>query len=442
MWSSDLADGADTIVARATPNGRGALGVVRVSGGDCRLASAKVCPGLDWSRARVVQLVAVHGCDSVTIDHGVAIVYHGPRSYTGEDQVELFIHGSGFLMRETLEAWVAAGCRVATPGEFTRRAVANGKMDLVQAEAVRDLVEAETARQANAARRQMEGRLSARFGELRHDLVELLGRVEAGLDFVEQGISVDVDDLDRRRGRLIRDVDGLLATARAGARLRHGVRVAIIGRVNAGKSTLFNLLAGRERAIVAAGPGTTRDVLEAQVEIAGLPVTLVDTAGLRESHDEVEVEGMRRMRQEVVEADIVVQLWAADDDEPEPPRPTEGKVIRIRSRGDLEPNGVAQVAGWLVTSCHTGDGVAEVRAALAAAVSDGSPGSEDGMTIDLRHGAALAAARTAIVGAAFDEPELAAEELRSGLTALSELIGDVEADEVLDSVFATFCIGK
>lgn len=442
MWSSDLADGADTIVAPATPSGRGALGVVRVSGGGCRSACGRVCPGLDWSRPRVVQLVTVLGSDSGAIDRGVAIVYHGPRSYTGEDQVELFIHGSDLLMRETLEAWVAAGCRVATPGEFTRRAVANGKMDLVQAEAVRDLVDAETARQAKAARRQMEGRLSARFGELRRDLVELLGRVEAGLDFVEQGISVDVDDLDRRRERLISDVDSLLATARAGTRLRHGVRVAIVGRVNAGKSTLFNLLAGRERAIVAARPGTTRDVLEAQVEIAGLAVTLVDTAGLRASDDEVEVEGMRRTGQEVAEADVVVQLWSADDDEPEPPPPTAAKVIRIRSRADLEPHGVAPVAGWLVMSCHTGEGLDGVRTALAEAVTDGSPGGEDGVTIDLRHREALATARCAILAAVFGEPELAAEELRMGLTALSELIGDVEADEVLDSVFATFCIGK
>jgi tRNA modification GTPase len=292
--------------------------------------------------------------------------------------------------------------------------------------------------QARLARGQLRGELSRRFDELRAGVVELLALVEGALDFAADGVELDRPALEAGRRELLAAIDRLLATARTGQRVREGARVAILGPPNAGKSTLFNRLVGSERAIVAPTPGTTRDVLEAELDIEGVPVVLVDTAGLRDGGDAVEAEGRRRAQAEGERADVVVLLWPADGSRPEAP---EGRpVIRVWSKADL--GGVAIPGGWTPVAATRSEGVGEVRQAIAGHVTAGLAQLDDPVAVDLRHGDALVRARRHIATAPFDEPELGADDLRAAARAMEELIGGVDSEQVLDAVFRTFCIGK
>ena len=438
VWSSDLSGGADTIVARATPAGRGALGMIRVSGDGTREIAERVCPDLDWSRPRFAQLVALQDDGEGVLERGVAVAYHAPRSATGEDVLEVTMHGSPYLLRRVEEMFMLAGARPALPGEFSRRAVANDKLDLVQAEAVRDLIDAETVWQVRMARRQLEGGLSRRFDALRDRLVDLLAQVEAALDFQGHGVELDLAAVEGARRAAVADVDGLIATAHAGERVRRGARVVIVGRPNAGKSTLFNVLVGRERAIVAPTPGTTRDTLEAELDLGGLPVVVVDTAGLREGGDPVEAEGRRRALAEAERADVVVLLWSADGDPPHDPG--WATVVRVWSKADLAVGPPPD--GWIATTATRGEGVGEVRRAVVEAVTKGLAQLDDPVAVNLRHREALEGARRALAAAPLEDPELGAEDLRDAIRAVEELVGVVESEDVLDAVFSTFCIGK
>lgn len=438
-WSSDLSGGADTIVARATAAGPAALAVVRLSGPGVRRVAAALAPGVDFGRPWRARLVEIERA----VGAAVAIPYAAPRSYTGEDMLELMVHGSPFVVDALIEACLRAGARPAAPGEFTRRAVANGKMDLLQAEAVRDLVSAETAWQARNAREQLGGRLSERLAGLRDQLVELQARLEAALDFAEHGVDLEREDLEQRLAALRSRVAALLATSAAGERIRDGVRVVISGPPNSGKSTLFNTLLGSERAIVAPIPGTTRDVLEAELELAGLRVTLVDTAGLRPGGDAVEEEGVRRARAAAAGAGVVIELWPAGGERLvglEPHR-AGGAVVPVRSKWDLAVGGSAG-EGWLALSCVTGEGVDELRAHLARAVAGDTADLGGEVAIARRHRALLERAAGELESADLGAPELAAEAIRWAGRALAELIGEVQTDDVLDEVFASFCIGK
>jgi tRNA modification GTPase len=359
--------------------------------------------------------------------------------------LELLVHGSPWVVNALIESSMAAGARPAGPGEFTRRAVANGKMDLVQAEAVQDLIAADTAWQARNAREQLAGALSERLQELREGLTGLLARVEGMLDFVQHGVSVENDELVRRRNGCQRTIGQMLQTAPAGERIRDGVRVVITGPPNAGKSTLFNELLGAERAIVAPDPGTTRDLIEAELEIAGILVTLVDTAGLREVSGRVESEGVRRARAAAAAAGGLIELWPADADAPlEPSEERQGRPsIRVRSKADLLGDGEDVTSGgWLALSCVTGQGVGELRERLAEMVTGEIPDLEGGVAIGRRHRQALERALEELESCDFAEPELAAESLRWALKGIRELTGEVASEEVLDEVFRTFCIGK
>lgn len=437
--SSALAGGRDTIVARATPAGRGALAVVRVSGEAIERLTARVCPEVDLSRPWVAQLVAVHGSDGEPLDRAVAIPYRAPRSYTGEDQLELIVHGSPYLVGEVVAAFVRAGARLAHPGEFTRRAVANGKMDLLQAEAVQELVSADSEWRLRAARRQLDGLLSARVRRIRQLLVHLLAELEAGLDFAEQVEPLEPVRLEELRQAAEEELQALLHTAAAGTLIREGLRVVILGPVNAGKSSLFNRLLGRDRAIVAPTPGTTRDPLEAGVELGGVALELVDTAGIRSSEDPVEREGVRRAWDEIANASAAILLWPPEAAEP-PAAPDGLELIRVRSKADLAPELGGN--GWLRLSLVSGEGLTALEARLRALAADVVAEVGDGVVIGNRHRRPLERALAEVRSLHLAEGELAADSVRWALGELEELVGAVAREEILDDLFATFCLGK
>ena len=443
-WSSVLAGGTDTIVARATPEGRGALAVIRCSGREAFPIAAVLCRGFDPKQRWRAQRVDVLGPSGAVLDDALAIAFPGPRSATGEDVVELTCHGSPYLARAVVDAFVALGARPAEPGEFSRRAVANGKLDLLQAEGLRDLIEAETAAAARAARGQLEGRLSARLGELRHGLVELLARLEGALDLVGQGIDLDRAEVEERAAGCRDCIARLMATAAAGDRLRRGARVVLLGPPNAGKSTLFNRLVGWERAIVAPTPGTTRDAVEARLEVSGHAVTLVDTAGEGEPGDELELAGMGHARREAAEADVLLRLWPADmGPPPQQTRAAGQSAVLVLSKSDLATATGATEEGWIPVSAVLGTGVEEVRRAVGERLSAGiDPADEDRVTVSARHQAALRRAGGAVATLPLEHPEIAAECVREALDAVRELTGEVTTDDLLDAVFRTFCVGK
>ncbi len=442
--SSALAGGADTIVARATASGRGALAVIRVSGPDAARVAARVCPAIDFERGWRAMLAPIHDRDGVVIEHGIAVAYPAPRSYTGEDLFETTVHGSVILVETVITACLAAGARRAEAGEFTRRAVANGKLDLVQAEAISDLVAAETATQLRNARLQVAGVLSAEFRRLRDELVGLTGLLEAALDFEDRGVEIPETEIQEQQKQCRRGIDQLLETAAAGEKIRDGLRVVILGPPNAGKSTLFNYLCGSERAIVSPQPGTTRDVLEAELEIDGVRMMVQDTAGLRECGDVVEVEGHRRAMGAAAAADLLIVMWALDSPAGEEPSAIPGgqPAIRIRSKADTAPERKVE-EGWLRVSCLSGEGLDALRGAIGAVASTGVADLGGGVAIAERHRAALAVAREEIHGISTGQPaEIAAERMRRAVAAVEGLIGEITTEEVLDEVFGTFCIGK
>jgi len=441
--SSVLSGGADTIVARSTAAGPAALAVLRLSGTDCRRLAAGLSRDIDFERPWCAQLVSLSEYDGSPPERLVAIPYQGPRSYTGEDMLELVVHGSPYLVGSLIDQLESGGARPAQPGEFTRRAVANGKMDLVQAEAVRDLVAAETAWQARNARQQLNGALSVRLAGLRDQMLALLARLEAGLDFAAQGIEVDTGELMIRLEGCRRGVADLLETADAGERIRDGVKVVVSGPTNSGKSTLFNYLVGSDRAIVDDQPGTTRDVLEAEIEVGGLLVTLVDTAGLRDTSDRVEREGVKRAQAAASEAGVIIELWPVDDDRvPGDDQINGGQVVlRVRSKADLAEDGWSPPPGWLSVSSLTGAGVDSLKRCIEEAVAAGVPDLGGEVAIGRRHRRALENAASELDRCQLASPELAAESVRWAAAAVADLVGEVMPEELLDEVFSSFCIG-
>jgi len=424
----------DTIFAPATAPGRAGVTVIRISGPEALPTLGRLAGRV--GRARVATRVRLVQNGEI-LDDALAIVFPGPASFTGEDVVELHLHGAPAVVAAVMSALGSMpGMRMAMAGEFTRRALANGKLDLAQAEALAELIDAETQSQRRQAQRLMSGYLGARVAEWRTDLVQALALVEATIDFGDEAVPVDVSpDVLARIDRVAADLARELGGMAAAERVRDGFEVAILGEPNAGKSTLLNRLAGRDAAITSTVAGTTRDVIEVRMELGGLAVTLLDTAGLRDSDDPVERIGIARALTRGQGADLRVVL-TVDGRLPEGVRALPGDIV-VGAKADLTGQGISGLTGQGVD-----DLVARITAELAdrAAGAGGLTRTRHRLAAERAQGA-LAAARSAIYGAP-DRADVAAEELREALRALESLVGAVGVEDVLDEIFARFCIGK
>ena len=432
----------DTIAAVATPPGRGGIGIVRLSGPATPRIAAQLLGTLPAPRqatnARFV------GPGGEPIDDGIALSFPAPHSYTGEDVLELHGHGGPVVMQMLLAACVDYGARLAEPGEFTRRAFLEGKLDLAQAEAVADLIDASSREAARSALRSLSGEFSTAVSAVRNQLVELRALTEAQLDFPEEELDVmHREDAARRLARIDAALQDILARSRQGSLLRTGVHVVLAGPPNVGKSSLLNRLAGEERAIVTDIPGTTRDALREPIQIEGVPLVMVDTAGLRTSKDEVERLGMARTKQELERADVVLAIHAAI--EPQAlaiETPKDATRLDIYNKADLAPGFVAPPGG-IAVSAKTGAGLAELRQAVLRAAGWSATGESLFLARE-RHLRALTAAADHLRRAALegDRWELFAEELRLAQEELSRITGAFTAEDLLGEIFGRFCIGK
>jgi tRNA modification GTPase len=442
----------DTIVAIATPPGRGGIGVVRLSGPDAA-AIARALTGRDGFEPRHATLATVAAADGAPIDQAVVTHFPAPHSYTGDDVVELSAHGSPVVLDAIVRAAAAAGARLANPGEFTFRAYLHGRIDLVQAEAVGDLIDAVTPLQARVAFDQLEGTLTARLREMDTALLDLIAPLEASLDFPDEGYHFitpagTARALDAARASL----ETLLADAARGKMIREGLTAAIVGRPNAGKSSLFNRLAGAARAIVTDVPGTTRDLLTERVDVGGVPFTIVDTAGLRgRAGDAIEEEGIARARQAAEAADLLVvvldrSMALSDDDRALLEATASRPRLIVASKSDLPPVWNARAAGALEVSSLTDEGIDGLRAALVDAAGVGVPRDRAPMA-NMRHVALLekardAVARAAAAAAAGVPEECVLADLHEARGRFDEITGARPQDEVLRVIFERFCIGK
>ncbi len=428
-----------TIFALASGAGQAAVAVLRLSGpgsGELlRALAGRLPPPRRASLATLRHLGEV-------LDEALVLWFPAPASYTGEDSAELHLHGGRAVIAGVADALVALGARPAEPGEFTRRAFLYGKLDLTAAEGIADLIAAETAAQRRQALRQAAGGLSARVAEWTARTTRLLARQEAFIEFEEEDLPGDLDAAVTAAAALLRaEMAALLAEGARGERLREGVAVAILGAPNAGKSSLLNALAGREAAIVSARAGTTRDVVEVRLVLAGVPVTLADTAGLRETADEIEAEGVRRALARAEAADLRLLVLPADAPPDAATLALAGPgALLVASKADLGPS---PVAGALAVSARTGEGLAALRAALEAEVAARAGLTDAAGLTRPRHRAAVGEAVDWLDRlASAPLPELRAEALRGALAALGRLTGRVGVEQVLDLVFGEFCIGK
>jgi len=437
----------DPIVALATPPGRSALAVIRLSGRGALEIAARIIPAFRAEPPREARLASFRTPSGALIDRGLYLVFPGPRSETGEDMVEFHSHGGLQVPARLLAAIETAGARPAHPGEFTRRGVQNGKLDLLQAEAVGDLVDAEAPAQARAALAQMEGGLSRRIGELRSALVELLALLAYDVDFPEEDDGViPRARIEAARADVASRIDRLLATAPLAERVRRGALVVLAGPPNAGKSSLFNALLGTTRALVTEIPGTTRDAIEAHADFLGWPVRLVDTAGLGETSDRIDAMGQAVAQRYVEAADLVLycdEVWTGETDKAD----RADRVLRVRTKSDLTP-GAGDSTG-LAVSAVTGEGLDGLRRAVAERLFAGGVALADmepALTRE-RHRVALAKAAVALAEAQphiapGGDAVLAAHHVQEAVRALDSLIGVVDVEDVLDRVFASFCVGK
>lgn len=450
----------DTIAAVATPPGQGGVGIVRISGPKVwEIADAVFCSPVRPSLARGGTFLhgKVTAADGTEIDEVLCLIFRAPKSYTGEDTVEIQGHGGSVVLKKILRRCLEEGARMAEPGEFTRRAFLNGKMDLVQAEAVADLIHAQSDRAAKAALEQLEGRLSEKFNRLYDGLMETAADIETSLDFVEDELPEDVfPGLGRKLEESFLALENLLATWDEGRLLREGARVVIMGRPNAGKSTLFNALLGHDRAIVTELPGTTRDVLEEGFVLNGIPLRILDTAGLRETECLIEQEGIRRARAHSAVADIAIYLidsscpFVKEDEEHLSGLNPAAAIVVLNKADKKDPGFRFRGSGFRVveTSLLNGTGIAEVKNTVSAMLG-GISGAPAHAVISERHRDRLEAARIEMEQARIRIAEggesaaaPAAEHLRTALEALGQVTGRIYYSELLDSIFSRFCIGK
>ena len=451
----------ETIVAISTPPGRGGIGIVRLSGPRALeiarpLLRLRAQP--EHARARFAEIIDPE--TQAKLDEAVVTYFAAPNSYTGEDIIEIAAHGSPVILDLLVRQSLASRARLAQPGEFTERAFLSGRIDLTQAEAVRDLIESQTLYQARVAAQQLGGALSRRIQPIKQSLVELIAVLEAGIDFAEDDVDVTPDAQIIAR---IESIDAPLAelarTFERGRIVHAGLKLAIVGRPNVGKSSLFNRLVERDRAIVTAIPGTTRDLVTERVSIGGIPIELVDTAGLREAADEAEVIGIQKSREALADADLVlivldgsvklsradVELIASVNDR---------QALIVSNKSDLSDefllgdatviNGAPQM---IRTSALTGEGIESLRSAILTLVKGSGSGAEDGLLTNIRHYQAVTAALECLKAGkrALDEKiphEMLLTDLYATLCQLDALTGETTADDILNLIFSTFCIGK
>jgi tRNA modification GTPase len=423
----------DTIFALASGAGRGAISVLRLSGTGAGIILKNLCENLPGPRQAALR--QLRDATGAILDRALVLWMPGPASYTGEDVVELHVHGGRAVLGAVTRALLGHGARPAEPGEFTRRAFLAGRMDLLEAEGLADLVNAETEAQRRQALRQMSGALGDRLSAWAARLKQCLASQEALIDFPDEHLPETVEtSLLADLQFLAADIETEIAKAPGAERLREGIAITIVGAPNVGKSSLLNALAKRDVAIVAASPGTTRDALEVRMDLGGVPVTLIDTAGLRETDDPVEAEGIRRARARATSADLVLCVVDARDPEEFP-----GADITIANKIDLAdpPQGIRGV------SVLTGEGLYVLEQLLTEKVGRLAYVGTDPVFTRARH---VAAARDAAAALARAQscilPELRAEDLRFALNSLARITGAVDAEAILDEVFASFCIGK
>jgi tRNA modification GTPase len=444
MFSTD-----DSIVAIATPPGRGGIGIVRISGAGSREVAAQILDRSQPLEPRRATFTRICATDEV-----VATYFPAPHSYTGEDVVEISAHGSPVVLHAIVAGAIAAGARLAEPGEFTLRAFLNGKRDLIQAEAVADLIEASTPVQARVAFDQLEGTLTERIAAIDGDLFDLIARLEASLDFPDEGYHfIEPSEAARRITFLLARFDDLLAGARAGRLIREGATVVVAGRTNVGKSSLFNLLAGADRAIVTPVAGTTRDLVSERVDIEGLAVTLVDTAGWRETDDVVEREGVARGKQ----ARAVANLLLVVLDRSEPIRREDEELLAqtagrprivVANKCDLPASAAPSRLDGVEVSAKTGAGVDDLRRAILCELTGRESLRDTAAISNTRHIALLEQARANLAAASEvsslpGTPEdFILSDLQAARARLDEVVGARTSDDVLQHIFERFCIGK
>jgi len=464
----------DTIAAISTPPGRGGIGIVRLSGPQAAAIAEELVRlrhPLEHAYARLADVVDASGDEATRIDEALVTYFGAPHSYTAEDVVEIAAHGSPVVLDLLLRRALELGARLAEPGEFTERAFLSGRLDLTQAEAVRDLIDAQTLTQARQAASQMGGALSHRVAPVKQALVELVALLEAGIDFAEDDLDVTPErEIARRIAELTPPLAALEASFARGRIVHDGLTLAIVGRPNVGKSSLFNRLVERERAIVTATPGTTRDLVTERISIGGIPIELVDTAGLREGREEAEQLGIARSREALADAALVLVVLDAtqslNEEEHRLLAAVEGRLaILVVNKSDLlesscgksedaESDLPAVCAGMsaligriaLRTSALTGEGIAALREKILA-LATGGAAAEPGMLTNLRQHQAIATALAALADAAHANAggvphEMILLDLYRALWALDSLTGQTTPDDILHLIFSRFCIGK
>lgn len=447
--SEEVETARDTIAAISTAAGEGAIAIVRLSGARAIEIADKIFRGkksVHDFQSHVQHLGEIAGEDR-TIDQGIIAVHRAPNSYTGEDLVEISCHGGALVSAKVLDACLAAGARGANAGEFTERAYLNGKMDLTQAEAVIDLIRAQSDLALRSATEQLRGRLGERFLQLRQRLVHVLAHVEAGMDFPEEGISpANTAEIDARLRSLLGEIEELLATAQTGRILREGLRVVIFGATNAGKSSLLNRLLRFDRAIVNESHGTTRDTIEERLNLRGIPLRLFDTAGFREPETEIERQGMERSTRSLEAADL--RLHIVDASAPRPADfPVTADELLILNKSDLPEHDDWKNTEALRISCKTGQGLRELEEQLFQKIGQLKVTPENPLAINARHRNCLTRAQSGIdralkAIAAGATAEIFAADLHEAQAPLDELLGGGDEEVVRDEIFSQFCIGK
>ncbi len=458
----------ETIVAISTPPGRGGIGIVRLSGPDARVIAGPIL-SLRQPLAHAVARFAEILHDGAKLDEAVVTYFAAPNSYTSEDVVEIAAHGSPVVLDFLLRYALAHGARLARPGEFTERAFLSGRIDLTQAEAVRDLIEAQTLVQARLAAEQMGGALSRRIAPIKELLVALIAVLEAGVDFAEDDVDVLPRNIIVDRITEIQEALAAVAASYAEGRVvRDGLSLAIVGRPNVGKSSLFNRLVERDRAIVTEIAGTTRDLISEHVSMNGIPVELIDTAGLRETSDQAELIGITKTREAIADTDVILALVdVSSPHEAESMDPSwmdalsDPRSILVANKIDLVPEAVgleesvraglglaaSTTLPFVTVSALTGSGISELRQVILRRVHAGGSGVESGLLTNIRHHEAIAQSESALRAAlgAVEQGiphEMFLLDLYGALQGLDALTGTTTADDVLNRIFSTFCIGK